>query len=115
MLKTCSMSYNIEVIPKFEKELKHLSKKYPSLRQEYISLVQLLKEKPDQGTSLGNDCFKIRLAIASKGKGKSGGARVITCVKVVKTTVYLLTIFDKSEQESIPDKELKELLKFIPG
>ena len=68
MQKTYSMSYNIEVIPKFEKELKHLSKKYPSLRQEFISLVQSLKENPDQGTSLGNDCFKIRLAIASKRK-----------------------------------------------
>lgn len=115
MLKICSMNYNIEAIPKFEKELKRLSKKYPSLKHEYIALVRSLKEKPDQGTSLGNDCYKIRLAIASKGKGKSGGARVITCMKILKTTVYLLTIFDKSEQETLPDKELKELLEFIPG
>ena len=63
--------------------------------------------------SLGNDCYKIRMAIASKGKGKSGGARVITCFKIMHGTVYLLTIFDKSEQENIPDKELRELLKFI--
>jgi mRNA-degrading endonuclease RelE of RelBE toxin-antitoxin system len=108
------MSYNIEAIPKFEKELKYLSKKYPSLKQEYISLVHSLKAQPNQGISLGNDCFKIRLSIASKGKGKSGGARVITCVKVLRTTVFLLTIFDKSERENIPDKELKELLDFIP-
>jgi hypothetical protein len=53
------------------------------------------------------------MAIASKGKGKSGGARVITCFKIMHRTVYLLTIFDKSEQENIPDKELKELLGFI--
>lgn len=53
------------------------------------------------------------MAIASKGKGKSGGARVITCFKIVHETVYLLTIFDKSEQESITDKELSELLGFI--
>jgi hypothetical protein len=72
-----------------------------------------LKENPDQGTSLGSDCYKIRLSIASKGKGKSGGARVITCVKIVETNVYLLTIFDKSEHENIPDKDLKELLKYI--
>ena len=55
----------------------------------------------------------IRMPIASKGKGKSGGARVITCFKFVHNTVFLLTIFDKSEQENISDKELKELLKFI--
>ncbi len=53
----------------------------------------------------------IRLAVASKGKGKSGGARVITCVHPLQTSVYLFTIFDKSEQENIPDKELEELLQ----
>lgn len=77
-------------------------------------MIKSLKEQPQQGTSLGSDCFKIRLAIASKGNGKSGGARVITCIKIVETAVYLLTIFDKSEQENIPDKELEELLKWIP-
>lgn len=72
-----------------------------------------LKESPSQGLSLGNDCYKIWMAIAIKGKGKSGGARVITCFKIMNGTVFLLTIFDISEQENIPDKELKELLKFI--
>lgn len=66
-----------------------------------------------QGISLGQDCFKIRLAIKSKGKGKSGGARLITCVKIVQETAYLLTIFDKSEQENISNKDLNELLLFI--
>lgn len=108
------MSYKVKAIPKFEKELKRLAKKFPSLKIEYLKLIKSLKEQPQQGTSLGSDCFKIRLAIASKGKGKSGGARVITCIKIVETAVYLLTIFDKSEQENIPDKELEELLKWIP-
>jgi hypothetical protein len=76
-------------------------------------LLKSLKESPSQGTPLGNECYKIRMAIASKGKGKSGGARVITCFKIVNETVYLLTIFDKSEQENITDKELSELLGFI--
>ena len=100
------MSYKIKAIPKFEKELKRLAKKYPSLKAEYIELVQSLKQEPEQGTPLGNNCYKIRLAIASKGKGKSGGSRVITYVQVLQTTVYLLTIFDKSEKENIPDKIL---------
>lgn len=107
------MSYKVKAIPKFEKELKQLAKKYPSLKTEYIELVQSLKQEPEQGTPLGNNCYKIWLAIASKGKGKSGGSRVITYVQVLQTTVYLLTIFDKSEKENIPDKELEALLKEI--
>ena len=107
------MSYKVKFIPKFEKEVKRLAKKYPSFKSDFSILLSSLKENPAQGTSLGNECFKIRLAISSKGKGKSGGARVITCFKVVHETVYLLTIFDKSEQENISDKELKELLAFI--
>lgn len=108
------MSYKVKTIPRFEKELKRLAKKYPSLKKEYINLVLDLKEHPVQGTALGNNCYKIRLAIASKGKGKSGGARVITYIQILKTEVYLLSIFDKSEQDSISDKELKELLIDIP-
>lgn len=107
------MSYNIKTIPKFEKELKRLAKKYSSLKLEYKQLLVLLKNKPQSGTALGNNCYKIRFAISSKGKGKSGGARVITYVHISQTTVYPLTIFDKSEQENIDDKELEELLKWI--
>ncbi len=108
------MSYKVKAIPKFERELKHLAKKYPSLKTEYQQLVHDLKQQPERGVSLGNNCYKIRLAIASKGKGKSGGARVITYVQVSQTSVYLLTIFDKSEQENIPNKEIEDLLKWIP-
>jgi len=107
------MSYKVKFIPKFEKELKRLSKKFSSLKTDFSLLLKSLKESPSQGTPLGNECYKIRMAIASKGKGKSGGARVITCFKIVNETVYLLTIFDKSEQENITDKELSELLGFI--
>ncbi|TDE13862.1 type II toxin-antitoxin system RelE/ParE family toxin [Dyadobacter psychrotolerans] len=108
------MSFNVKTIPKFDSELKKLVKKYPSLKIEFLELIISLKENPSQGISLGNNCFKIRLSIASKGKGKSGGSRVITCLKISESTVYLLTIFDKSEKENIPDKDLAELLKWIP-
>ena len=108
------MSYKVQSIPKFEKELKRLARKYPSLKNEYLEFIQNLKQQPEQGSPLGNNCFKIRLSIASKGKGKSGGGRIITFVKVLETTVYLLTIYDKSEQENINDKDLEELLKWIP-
>lgn len=108
------MNYKVKTIDVFEKQAKKLKKKHPSLKQDLLSLVQSLKENPEQGTSLGKRCFKIRLSIASKGKGKSGGARIITNVVVTQTTVYLLSIYDKSEKETISDKELTELLKYIP-
>ena len=72
-----------------------------------------LENNPAQGKPLGNHCYKIRLAIASKGKGKSGGARIIIYVQHVDNRVFLLTIYDKSEQEDLSDKELKYLLSFI--
>ena len=70
-------------------------------------------ETPQQGTALGNNCYKVRLAITSKGKGKSGGARVITYVLVLDETVYLLSIYDKSEQDSISESELLKLIEGI--
>jgi hypothetical protein len=105
------MSYKVRTIPQFEKALKRLAKKYPSLKVEYIALLDSLEHDPEQGTPLGNRCFKIRIAIASKGK--SGGARVIIHVVVTDKVVFLLDIYDKSEQANISEKELTDLLKMI--
>lgn len=77
----------------------------------YKVLIDSLKKKPKQGQPLGKDCYKIRMAITSKGKGKSGGSHVITCVKVVAGSVFLLLIYDKGDKESISDKELDNLLR----
>ena len=114
MLKTFSMSYRVKSIEVFERQAKRLIRKYPSLREELITLVQALKEEPDQGTAIGKSCYKIRLAIKSKGKGKSGGARVITNILFADQTVYLLTIYDKSDQENLSNKELDDLLRLVP-
>lgn len=73
-----------------------------------------LEQNPFQGSELGNGLRKIRMAITSKGKGKSGGARVITVTAIVsvdETNVTLLTIYDKSDRETIKDSELKKILK----
>ena len=107
------MGYKVDTIAPFRKEAKKLIKKYPSLKNELAELGNLLCTDPTTGTALGNNCYKIRLAIASKGKGKSGGARVITNFYVSDETVFLLTIYDKSDKETISDKELLELLKLI--
>jgi mRNA-degrading endonuclease RelE of RelBE toxin-antitoxin system len=108
------MSYNIIAVPTFRKELKKLAKKYHSLKPDLAALFESLEENPIQGTALGRNCYKIRLAISSKGKGKSGGGRVITNILIAEETVYLLSIYDKSEKENLTDKELEELLKYIP-
>lgn len=107
------MSYKIDTIAPFRKGAKKLIKKYPSLLNELAELGSQLSNYPTTGTALGNNCYKIRLAIASKGKGKSSGARVITHFYVSADTVYLLSIFDKSDQESISDSQIKALLKLI--
>jgi hypothetical protein len=105
------MSFNIVTTPPFEKELKQLTKKYPSVKNDIVVLAAKLLKEPMMGTALGNDCYKIRMAITSKGKGKSGGARVITFVQVIETTIFLLSIYDKADAANISDKELKERLK----
>jgi mRNA-degrading endonuclease RelE of RelBE toxin-antitoxin system len=108
------MSYKVLSIPPFDKQLKRLAKKYPSVKKDFAAFLLSLEQKPKQGASLGHNCYKIRFTIESKGKGKSGGARVITYVKVIHSIVYLLSIYDKSDQATVTDKELRELLNLIP-
>lgn len=105
------MSYKVTYTARFEKEAKRLAKKYPSLMTDILELVELLKSDPKLGTPLGKNLYKIRLGIESKGHGKSGGARVITYVIFSHKTVFLTSIFDKSEQDSISTLVLLKLLK----
>jgi mRNA-degrading endonuclease RelE of RelBE toxin-antitoxin system len=107
------MSYQVETIENFEREAKRLKKKYPSLKDEILDLIEDLEEDPFLGSAMKDGFYKIRLKIKSKGKGKSGGARVITCVRVILETVYLVSIYDKSDQTDISDDELNRLLKII--
>ena len=105
------MSFNIIPTPPFEKELKQLSKKYPSVKNDIIALILQLQREPKIGIPLGNDCYKIRMAISSKGKGKSGGARVITYLQIVEKNIFLLSIYDKADAGNISDREIQKRLK----
>ncbi len=107
------MSFDVVATGPFERKFKKLVKKHKSLKIDLAIIVDQLTETPTLGTPLGRDCYKIRVAIRSKGKGKSGGARLITNVRVVNETVYLLDIYDKSVQASIPDKELQLLIDLL--
>lgn len=107
------MKYNVITIPPFDRQLKRLAKKFPSLKTEYASLIESLENEPIQGTRLSNNCYKIKFAIKSKGKGKSGGAGIITHLQIFGNNVYLFAIYNKLEQENITDKEIEYLLSFI--
>lgn len=109
------MSYKIKTIPPFDKNVKKLYKRYRSLLDDIKQLIAELQENPLIGVDLGHGVRKIRLAIKSKGGGKSGGARVITHTDIVmeinEGTICFLALYDKADQETISDKEIKALLK----
>ncbi len=109
------MSYKVIPTPTFKSQVKRLIKKFPSLKKELLDLSISLSDNPEIGTSLGSDTFKIRLAVKSKGKGKSGGMRVITFKIDRNKEIYLLTIYDKSEIASVDDKAIKFIVKQITG
>ena len=107
------MSYNILPTKRFERELKHLAKKYPAIKTDFADLVAVLTENPQTGTFLGNNCYKVRMSISGKAKGKSGGARVVTYLYIQTETVYLLTVYDKSENDTVKDNEIREIIQSL--
>lgn len=109
------MRFGVETLPNFEKEAKRLRKKFTSLPSDLLHLIEQLETDPFIGTALKGGFYKIRLAIKSKGKGKRGGARVITHVKIIQNKVFLVSIYDKSEQSDISEDELNRLLLEIPS
>jgi hypothetical protein len=106
------MNCTIETTAYFESNFNRLSKKYRSLNDDYELLIEALLKNPTMGDRLGGNIRKVRMAVASKGKGKRGGARVITCnvlIDIENTKIYLLAIYDKGEQDSISKREIAEL------
>jgi hypothetical protein len=106
---------SLEIIPsgKFKKSFKHLYKKYRSLPADYEEFENELRENPETGDDLGGGYRKVRMAIQSKNKGKSGGARIITyelCLKTINNTIVLVDIYDKSELDTVKESEYKKIL-----
>lgn len=102
------MSYAVETVPDFDRDARKLAKRYPSFGDDLAVLIADLEHDPHVGASLGSGLRKVRMAIASKGKGKSGGARVIIFLVEVDQRVVLLATYDKSDRATIPTKELRE-------
>ena len=107
------MNFNVKTLAEFEHSFKKLLKKYPSLKNDVHKLILQLETTPAIGVSLGHDFYKIRISISSKRKGKSGGGRIITCVKIIQNTVYLAAIYDKSAKSTLSDAELRLLANNI--
>lgn len=108
------MEVHVEYGPEFKRQFKRLSKKYHSLKSDYDTWLNEIQENPLVGDDLGGGVRKIRMAIADKGKGKSGGARILTLnVKVSEDglNVTLLTIYDKGEISNVKDEFIEFLIK----
>jgi len=105
------MKYNVVLTPDFKKYFKKLYKKYPSLKNDLLKVIGVLEDDFEAGISLGHNLFKIRLAIESKNKGKSGGARMIYFFVSDDNEIYLVHIFDKSDFENIPKNVILQMLK----
>ena len=116
LLKVCSMSCNItiSVSDDFAKEAKRLAKKYPSFKQDYKDFLLSIKNNPLQGDEITKNIRKIRMAIKAKGKGKSGGARVITfnvLTDVENGHVVFLLLYDKEDASTVKVNVVKQLVR----
>ena len=111
------MKVTFNYLPEFERRAKELAKKYRSFAFDYSKFLDELEKTPFGGEPLGHHTYKNRMAITSKGKGKSGGARVITYNVQEKTedevVITLMTIYDKSEISNISDAYLRRLIQQI--
>ena len=110
------MSINLILTHNFEKEAKKLLKKYASLKVELDILEAQLIDNPKLGSPIGKNAYKIRIAVKSKGKGKRGGLRVITYLEVETllvelTTLFLLSIYDKSVTATLTKQEIKRMIE----
>jgi mRNA-degrading endonuclease RelE of RelBE toxin-antitoxin system len=102
---------NFEVAPEFEKSLKRLSKKYLSLKSDYLKFLTELENNPLLGDEIFSNCRKARIAIKSKGKGKCGGGRVVFYFEIIDNKIVLLFIYDKSEMENVQTAFIEQILK----
>lgn len=114
LFRICSMNFEIIITPDFERAFKALAKRHRSLKQDILDFTRSLQENPFQGDELSPGIRKIRMAITSKGRGKSGGARVITYTVLAAETegnVYLIDIYDKADYSTVDVMVIQQMIK----
>jgi mRNA-degrading endonuclease RelE of RelBE toxin-antitoxin system len=104
------MNYKIDTIPRFEKDVKKLKKKFPKIKNDLIKFINELSSNPELGINLGENIFKVRISNSSIPAGKSGGFRIITYYKK-ESILYLVTIYSKTEQDNILTDKLRQIVK----
>jgi len=104
------MNYKIETIPRFEKDVKTLKKKFPKIKNDLEKFINELALNPELGTNLGDNIFKVRVSNSSIPTGKSGGFRVITYYKK-DDILYLVTIYSKTEQDTVLTERLRKIVR----
>lgn len=107
------MHYNILTIPEFDKNVKKLAKRFHKIKDDLTELTEELQTNPKLGTPLINNCYKIRVVNSSIPAGKRKGFRVITYHIDTNNNLYLLSIYSKSDTETLTDAEILDLLKQI--
>lgn len=108
------MSYSFIISSYFAREAKRLGKKYPSFKKDLAAFQDSLLANPLQGVELSPGIRRLRMAIKSKGKGKSGGARIITYNILAAEhdgTVVLLLLYDKEDTSTVKLNIIKEILQ----
>ena len=109
------MIVSIVASKEFSRQAKRLAKKYKSFISDFSLFTKSIENNPYQGTDLGGGKRKIRMAVASKGKGKSGGVRVITFnveyVEPEEIIVHLITIYDKQEIANVSDAYIDQIIR----
>ncbi len=103
------MNYKIDTIPRFEKDIKKLKKKFPKIKNDLVNFINELSSNPELGIHLGENLFKVRIPNSSIPTGKSGGFRIITYYKT-NDILYLVTIYSKTEQDNILTEQLKKII-----
>ena len=101
----------VRVSEDFKIAYKRLKKRHKSLQADFENLLASLLVNPNQGVELTDGVRKIRLAITSKGRGRSGGARVIIRARIVEDELQLIYIYDKADYDNISDTYLRDILK----
>ena len=104
------MNYKIDTIPRFEKDVKKLKKKFPKIKNDLIKFINELSLNPELGINLGENIYKVRISNSSIPTGKSGGFRVVTYYKK-DNTLFLVTIYSKTEEDNILTDKLRQIVK----